>query len=192
MQHPTVSPTDQQAGAAKANGASTVQECDGTRPINWEDLLPLYRAVERCQPGSADEHAAERALSYAIEMLAAGREVRSEYLEANLCRNSRHNEYRAARATRVRQRRLISAAGPKGLGVGWTPADDRPLSAAVARETLGEVQQQLSEDGVQVLGTMILDLSVVDSARQLGLSERTIKRLREQVRASTQRLLAIP
>lgn len=162
----------------------------GTRRLDWSDLEPLYDRIRRCRPGSEEERVAERTLEYAIEALASAREFPAEHAATNLRRNARHNEFRASAADRRRHLRLVTAAGPRGLGVGWTPSEDLPLSSVIAFESFTELHAQLQGPAGRVLDTMMLDLPVEDTASELFLSERTVKRLREQVRSSARQLLA--
>jgi RNA polymerase sigma-70 factor (ECF subfamily) len=102
----------------------------------------------------------------------------------------RAEQYRAAR--RDVGRELAGAAGPDEPAA-WQLALDRepgPVEAALLAETVEELFRGVDQDSRPVLELSLQGYTASEISERLGRAERTVRRLRERVRARLQRMQA--
>jgi RNA polymerase sigma-70 factor (ECF subfamily) len=90
-------------------------------------------------------------------------------------------------------RREAAAKAGAGESDSWRQGVDReptPLEAAVLRETVEQLLRELPESQRPILELSLQGYTAQEISQQLGRAERSVRRLREQVRLKLQRLQA--
>jgi RNA polymerase sigma-70 factor (ECF subfamily) len=88
------------------------------------------------------------------------------------------------------RREVIAEAGP-GEGDSWREGIDReptPHEAAVLRETVEQLLRELPESQRPIVQMSLQGYTAQEISQQLGRAERSVRRLREQVRLKLERL----